>query len=81
MREENSLDSQPSEIPGSSSMIIQTAPAGKPRLAIMMEEHTALCRQFARVFGNKAFEPLDPLDLMVYIIAHHDAGWTEFRTI
>jgi len=32
----------------------------------------------ARAFGNDVFEPLSPLDLMVYIIAHHDAGWTEF---
>jgi Protein of unknown function (DUF3891) len=59
-------------------MIIQTAPAGTPRLAIMMYEHTGLCGQFARAFGNEAFEPLAPLDLMVYVISHHDAGWTEF---
>jgi hypothetical protein len=59
-------------------MIIQTAPAGTPRLAIMMYEHTALCGQFARAFGNEAFEPLAPLDLMVYVISHHDAGWIEF---
>ena len=60
------------------AMIIQTAPAGTPRLAIMMYEHTALCGQFARAFGNDAFEPLAPLELMVYVIAHHDAGWAEF---
>jgi hypothetical protein len=59
-------------------MIIQTAPAGTPRLAIMMYEHTALCGQFARAFGNDAFEALAPLDLMVHVISHHDAGWTEF---
>jgi len=59
-------------------MIIQTAPAGSPRLAIMMYEHTALCGQFARVFGNDEFEALSPLDPMVYVIAHHDAGWIEF---
>jgi hypothetical protein len=59
-------------------MIIQTAPAGTPRLAIMMHEHTALCGQFARAFGNETFEPLAPLDLMVHVISHHDAGWTEF---
>jgi hypothetical protein len=60
------------------AMIIQTAPAGMPRLAVMMHEHTALCGQFARVFGNDEFEPLSPLDPMVYVISHHDAGWTEF---
>ncbi len=59
-------------------MIIQTAPAGTPRLAIMMYEHTALCGQFARAFGNDNFESLAPLDPMIYVIAHHDAGWTEF---
>jgi hypothetical protein len=59
-------------------MILQTAPAGAPRLAVMMYEHTALCGQFARAFGNDIFEPLSPLDLMVHVIAHHDAGWTEF---
>lgn len=59
-------------------MIIQTAPAGTSRLAVMMHEHTALCAQFARAFGNDQFESLAPLDLMVYVIAHHDAGWAEF---
>jgi hypothetical protein len=59
-------------------MIIQTAPAGAARLAVMMYEHTALCGQFARAFGNAQFEALDPLDLMVYVISQHDAGWIEF---
>jgi Protein of unknown function (DUF3891) len=59
-------------------MIIQTAPAGEPRLAIMMHEHTALSGQFARAFGNDRFEPLSPNDLMLYVVSHHDAGWTEF---
>ena len=59
-------------------MIVQTAPTGTPRLAILMQEHTALCRQFAQAFGNDRFEPLAPLDLMTYVISHHDAGWLEF---
>lgn len=59
-------------------MIIQTAPTGRPRLAVMMHEHTALSGQFARAFGNDRFEPLSPLDLMIYVTSHHDAGWTEF---
>lgn len=59
-------------------MIIQTAPAGMPRLAVMMHEHTALSGQFARAFGNAEFEPIAPLDLVVYIIGHHDAGWAAF---
>jgi Protein of unknown function (DUF3891) len=59
-------------------MIIQTAPAGEPRLAIMMHEHTALSGQFARAFGNDRFEPVQPDDLMFYIVSHHDEGWAEF---
>jgi hypothetical protein len=59
-------------------MIIQTAPASAPRLAIMMHEHTALSGQFARAFGNDRFEPVHPSDPMIYVVAHHDAGWSEF---
>jgi Protein of unknown function (DUF3891) len=59
-------------------MIIQTAPAGEPRLAIMMHEHTALSGQFARAFGNDRFDPVCPDDVMVHVISHHDAGWAEF---
>ena len=59
-------------------MIIQTAPAGTPRLATMMYEHMALCRQFANAFGNDEFEPLAPLDPMIFVVSNHDAGWAEF---
>jgi hypothetical protein len=59
-------------------MIIQTAPAGEPRLAVMMHEHTALAHQFARAFGNNRFEPAEPADLMCHVVLHHDAGWFEF---
>jgi hypothetical protein len=59
-------------------MIIQTAPAGQPRLAVMMYEHTALSHQFARAFGNEQFQPPDPNDLMFHVVLHHDAGWAEF---
>jgi hypothetical protein len=59
-------------------MIIQTAPSQMPRLAIMMYEHNALCLQFAHAFGNDRFEALSPLELMIYVVAHHDAGWFDF---
>jgi hypothetical protein len=59
-------------------MIIQTAPAGEPRLAVMMYEHTALSEQFARAFGNERFESISPDELMFYIIGNHDAGWADF---
>jgi Protein of unknown function (DUF3891) len=60
------------------SMIIQTAPAGQPRLAVMMYEHTALSHQFARAFGNDRFQGPEPNDLMFHVVLHHDAGWAEF---
>lgn len=59
-------------------MIIQTAPAGEPYLAVMMYEHTALSEQFARAFGNDRFEAIWPNDLMFYIVSNHDAGWAKF---
>ena len=59
-------------------MIIQTAPIGQHRLAIMMYEHTALSHQFARSFGNKRFQGPEPNDLMFNVVLHHDAGWAEF---
>src|SRR5689334_15876484 len=67
-------------VPGcrEADMIIQTAPAGEPRLAVMMHEHTALAGQFARAFGNAGFEPIEPAAEMIYVIAHHDEGWAAF---
>ena len=59
-------------------MIIQTAAEGAPRLAITMDEHTALAGQFARAFGNANFEPLEPRELMLYVISQHDKGWVAF---
>jgi hypothetical protein len=59
-------------------MIIQTAPEGAPRLAITMDEHTALAGQFARAFGNANFEPVEPRELMLYVISQHDKGWVAF---
>src|SRR5262249_42011007 len=44
----------------------------------MMHDHTALSGQFARAFGNAQFERPFPLDLVIYIIANHDAGWAAF---
>jgi Protein of unknown function (DUF3891) len=59
-------------------MILQSAPVGHSRLAIIMYEHTALAHQFARAFGNHRFQVPDPLDLVSYVVLHHDAGWAEF---
>ena len=59
-------------------MIIQSAPAGQPGLAIMMYERAALSHQFARAFGNDRFQGPEPNDLMFHVALHHDAGWAEF---
>ncbi len=59
-------------------MIIQTAPEGAPRLAITMDEHTALAGSFARAFGNANFEPVEPREVMLYVISQHDKGWAAF---
>jgi hypothetical protein len=56
-------------------MMIQTAAKGAPRFAIRMDEHTALAGQFAKAFGNDAFERVEPRDLMLYLVTNHDKGW------
>ncbi|MGD9765067.1 MAG: DUF3891 family protein [Candidatus Binatia bacterium] len=59
--------------------MIQTAPEGSSRrFALRMDEHTALCGQFARAFGNDRFEPVEPRELVVYLVANHDNGWADF---
>ncbi len=59
-------------------MMIQTAPEGAPRFAILMDEHTALAAQFARAFGNERFEHVQPREPMLYVIEHHDKGWASY---
>jgi hypothetical protein len=59
-------------------MMIQTAPQAAPRFAIPMDEHTGLAGQFARAFGNERFEPLEPRDLLLFLVANHDKGWTSY---
>lgn len=56
-------------------MIVQSAPEGQPRFVMRMSQHTALCGAFGRAFGNDAFEPVEPLEEMLYVITHHDDGW------
>jgi len=56
-------------------MIVQRAYADNPPLVIELEEHQALAGQLAAAFGNDLFEPLDPLEEMLFLARHHDAGW------
>ncbi|MGB1885449.1 MAG: DUF3891 family protein [Gammaproteobacteria bacterium] len=58
-------------------MIVQSAAEGQPHLVITMDQHTALAASFAKHFGNQRFERVEPFDLMLYIIGHHDAGWKD----
>lgn len=59
-------------------MFIQSAEPGHPNRAVLMHDHAALSGQIARAFGNDRFQAPAPLDLVVYAIANHDAGWTAF---
>jgi hypothetical protein len=59
-------------------MIIQTAPQGRPRFAIKMDEHSALSGEFARAYGAEKFAPIEPLALFVYVVANHDKGWASY---
>lgn len=56
-------------------MIIQHGAADGRCFAITMDQHTALAGQFAVGFGNAAFEPVAPRELMLYVITNHDKGW------
>ena len=62
-------------------MIIQ-APAkqgaAQARFMMRMIEHTTLAGRFARVFGNSQFEPVQPREVMLYMIDNHDRGWMDF---
>lgn len=57
-------------------MIVQTAPRNAKPFAITMAEHTELAGKLAREFGNDKFEPVAPRDLMLYVVDHHDQGWS-----
>lgn len=59
-------------------MILQTAPEGRPRFAIKMDEHSTLAGEFAQVFGNDKFARSEPHDLLVYVVTHHDKGWFNY---
>ena len=56
-------------------MIVQTAGPGEPAFVMTMAEHTLFAAALAEQFGNEAFAAPLPRDLVLYLIAHHDAGW------
>jgi hypothetical protein len=59
-------------------MISQTAPEGAPHFVLRMADHTEMCGQMARAFGNDRFEPLSPFNEVVYVVENHDRGWEEY---
>ena len=59
-------------------MISQTAPEREPHFVLTMADHTDMCGQMARVFGNERFEPSAPFDEVVYIVENHDRGWDAY---
>jgi hypothetical protein len=59
-------------------MISQTAPEGEPHFVLTMAEHTQMCGQMARAFGNDRFAPPAPFDEVVYIVENHDRGWDSY---
>jgi hypothetical protein len=56
-------------------MMTQTAPEGEPHFVIAMTEHTEMCGQLARAFGNDRFERIDPFEEVVHVVENHDRGW------
>ena len=63
------------DTPASAATMTQTAPEGEPHFVITMAEHTEMCGQLARAFGNDRFERLDPFEEVVYVVENHDRGW------
>ena len=55
-------------------MIVQASDTGR-HLVLTMAQHTAMAGRFAEHFGNAAFAPVIPRELMVFVVGHHDAGW------
>ena len=56
-------------------MIVQSASPGKPHFVITMNDHTALAGAFARAFGNSEVEPVEPAEIMYFLVENHDRGW------
>mgnify|MGYP001812384125 CR=1 FL=1 len=58
-------------------MIVQSALPNDPHFVMTMAQHTELAGQFAAHFGNNEFTPVEPREVMLYIISNHDAGWRD----
>lgn len=56
-------------------MIVQTAAPGQPHFVIEQPDHARACGRLAAAFGNDAFAPPVPRDLVIFTVTHHDEGW------
>jgi hypothetical protein len=59
-------------------MMTQTAPEGEPHFVLTMADHTEMCAQMARAFGNDRFEAPRPFAEVVFIVENHDRGWDAY---
>lgn len=59
-------------------MMVQNSLPGEASFVSTMAEHNDLCGQFARAFGNDMFEPVEPVEEVIYAVSHHDYGWNEW---
>lgn len=57
-------------------MIIQTTIPHQPHFVIEQTDHARSCGQLARAFGNGRFSPPIPRELAIFVIEHHDEGWS-----
>ena len=56
-------------------MIVQRVPAGEPTIIIRNVDHAVTAGQLARAFGNAQFLVPEPMELMTYVVEHHEEGW------
>ena len=58
-------------------MIVQKPSDDGRSFVVRMADHTAVAGRLAEAFGNDDFAPLEPAELMVEVVTHHDAGWAD----
>lgn len=58
-------------------MIVQTSSDGRCHVVIEQLEHTRMAGRFAEAWGNDEFIALQPRQIMLDLVTHHDDGWRE----
>ncbi len=59
-------------------MMVQASANDKDFFVLTMAQHNDFSRQLAEAFGNDRFEPLNPRDELIYVVANHDRGWEDY---